>query len=330
MDPRSASVSRSVTELAAPGGVAGSRRHDGELVMPDGYRLPSVSWEPTGRAAATLIAVHAFGDFRLAFEEVGPALARRGFRVHAYDQRGFGDTDGRGRWHGYRRLVRDLRRVIELSRPSDRSPMFLLGESLGGGVALVAAARFRPEGVAGLVLVEPAVRRGVRWRLMWDVAFGTLALVAPGYSRRLTRGVHPRFTPTARQRLGHDPRIVRFIRADAYKGLLSLAAAASSGTRRLRLPTLFLYGRADGVIPLKLFERAVSDLDPLVTAIRYPDAPHLLLHTEAFEQVLDDVAAWLGGDPLPASAGGLLLRAGPRPGAALGPGSPSPGRKRRS
>ena len=57
---------------------------------------------------ATVIGLHAFGDFRLAFSEAGPALARRGFRVHAYDQRGFGDTDRRGRWHGWRRLVRDL------------------------------------------------------------------------------------------------------------------------------------------------------------------------------------------------------------------------------
>ena len=120
--------------------------------------------------------------------------------------------------------------------------------------------RFRPEPVDGLILVEPAVRRGIRLRLMWDVAFTTLALVAPGYSRRLARGTHAQFTPIARERLGQDPRIVRFIRADAYKGLLSLADAASASTRRLRLPTLFLYGRADGIIPLRLFEQAVRDL----------------------------------------------------------------------
>ncbi len=281
--------------------------------MPDGYRLPVITWEPDGPALATVIAVHSFGDFRLAFGETGPALARRGFRVHAYDQRGFGDTDGRGRWHGYRRLVRDLRAVIQLLRPKDASRTFLLGESLGGGVALVAAARFRPDGVDGLILVEPAVRRGVRWRLMWDLAVGTLALLAPGYSRRLTRGTNAHFTPAAQRRLGHDPRIVRTIRADAYKGLLSLADAASASTRRLRLPTLFLFGRADGIIPQHLFEQAIADLNPLVTAIRYPEAPHLLLQTHGFEDVLDDICGWLAGEHLPATAGAMLVRTGPRP-----------------
>ena len=209
--------------------------------------------------------------------------------------------------------MRDLKAVIRILRPADGSRLFLLGESMGGGVALVATARFRPEPVDGLILVEPAVRRGIRLRLMWDVAFGTLALVAPGYSRRLARGMHAQLTPAARQRLGHDPRIVRFIRADAYKGLLSLADAASASTRRLRLPTLFLYGRADGIIPVRLFEQAVSDLRPLVTALRYPEAPHLLLQTHSLEAVLDDACAWLEGWALPASAESVLMRSGPRP-----------------
>ena len=303
-------------------GIRGERelRIDRVVVLPDGARLPLATWEPAGPPRATLLGLHGFGDFRLAFTEAGPALARRGFRVHAFDQRGFGDTGTRGRWPGWRRLVRDLKAVIELLQPGDGSRLFLLGESMGGAVALVATARFRPESVHGLILVEPAVRRGIRLRLMWDVAFGTLALVAPGYSRRLTRGTHAQFTSVARQRLAEDPRIVRFIRADAYKGLLSLADAASASTRRLRLPTLFLYGRADGIIPLRLFEQAVRDLRPLVTALRYPEGPHLLLQAQSYETVLDDITAWLDGEPLPASGTGVLLRAGPRPMPAAPPG----------
>jgi alpha-beta hydrolase superfamily lysophospholipase len=304
-------LSRAASDAA--GGAAAVVAYERVLVMADGARLPLITWEPAGRVAATMIALHAFGDFRLAFAEAGPALARRGFRVHAYDQRGFGDTDGRGRWHGWRRLVRDLNAAIRILRPSDGSRLFLLGESMGGGAALVVTARFRPEWVDGLILVEPAVRRGIRLRLVWDVAFATLALVAPGYSRRLVRGTHAQFTPTARERLSQDPRIVRFIRADAYKGLLSLADAASASTRRLRLPTLFLYGRADGVIPLRLFEQAVRDLRPLVTALRYPEAPHLLLQTQSFEVVLDDICAWLDGAPLPTSPHSVLICPGPRP-----------------
>ena len=300
---------------AARGGAAAAPEHRACLEMADGYRLPLATWEPAGPAQGTVIALHGFGDFRLAFEEVGPELARRGYRVHAYDQRGFGDTLGHGRWHGWRRLARDLRRAVELLRPADGSPVYLLGESLGGGVALVAAARFRPPGdVAGLILVEPAVRRGVRWRRVWDAAVGTLGLLAPGYARRLRRGAHPEFTERARARLTGDPRVVRVVRGDAYRGLLALADAASAATRRVRVPVLLLYGRADGIIPLRLFEQAARDLAPRATALRYPGAPHLLLQTRSCPEVLDDVEAWLAGEPLPASAAGVLLARGPHPG----------------
>ena len=53
------------------------------LVMADGYRLPLVTWRPLGTPLCTVIALHAFGDFRLAFAEAGPALARR-IEIAAY------------------------------------------------------------------------------------------------------------------------------------------------------------------------------------------------------------------------------------------------------
>ena len=172
------------------------------MVMADGFRLPLVTWEPTGGTGRDVIRCTPSATFRLAFAEAGPALARRGFLVHAYDQRGFGDTDGRGRWHGWRRLVRDLRAVIDMLAAGRRLAHVPAGREHGRrrGPGRDRAVPIR-SAVDGLILVEPAVRRGVRLRLMWDVAFGTLALLAPGYSRRLTRGTHAQFTPIARERL---------------------------------------------------------------------------------------------------------------------------------
>ena len=48
----------------AAAGPAAARHH--VLVMPDGYCLPAVTWEPAGPARGTVIALHAFGDFRAA------------------------------------------------------------------------------------------------------------------------------------------------------------------------------------------------------------------------------------------------------------------------
>lgn len=286
------------------------RRIEGRLAIAPGLDLPLTSWLPDGGTRAVFIGLHGYGDFRLAFEEVGPWLAERGMALHAYDQRGFGEAPAHGLWPGRRALARDL--CAALVRFGGKAPTFVLGESMGGGVAL-AATRMTPR-PSGLILVEPAVRNGTRLRPIWDLVFGGLARVRPGLRRALVRGRNPLLTPVAARRLGGDPRVVRHIRADAYEGLLALATAASAVGRTLRIPTLLLYGRADGIIPARLLERAERDMAPVVTALRYLSAPHLLLQAQGWEAVMADVLAWIGGAPLPTPGSpAILRRAGPRP-----------------
>ncbi len=291
-----------------------ARVEHGSVHLRSGRTLPTTTWFARREPTATLLALHSYGDYRLAYEEIGPWLAERDVTVCALDQPGFGETAERGDWPGWRPLLHDVAAALVRLRPPDGRPVFILGESLGGGVAMAAMrlrGMFRP---AGLVLVEPAVRKGVRLRLVWDLVFGGLALVRPRYSRRLVRGRHPQLTEVARRRLAEDPLVVRHIRADAYKGLLAIGDAASAAARRLDVPTLLLYGRADGIIPARLFERAERDLAHVTTTIRYPDAPHLVLQARGWEAVMADVLAWMHGGtpPLPGSPG-ILCRRGPPP-----------------
>ena len=90
---------------------------------------------------------------------VRPALLARGRRaarrgrtdVVAYDRRGFGDVAPAGAPF---RHVDDLLAVLDAVSPD--APAWLVGSSMGGGVALDAALE-APERVAGLVLLAPAI-----------------------------------------------------------------------------------------------------------------------------------------------------------------------------
>jgi alpha-beta hydrolase superfamily lysophospholipase len=290
------------------------RVEHGAVHLSSGRTLPTTTWHARRNPTALLLALHSYGDYRLAYAEIGPWLAERDVTVCALDQPGFGETAERGDWPGWRRLLHDVGEALVRLRPSDGQPTFILGESLGGGVAMAAMRLRGMVPPAGLVLVEPAVRKGVRLRLVWDLVFGGLALVRPRYSRRLVRGRHPQLTEAARRRLAEDPLVVRHIRADAYNGLLAIGDAASAAARQLAVPALLIYGRADGIIPARLFERATRDLALVVTTIRYPDAPHLVLQARGWEEVMADVLAWMqgGAPPLPGSPG-ILCRRGPRP-----------------
>jgi alpha-beta hydrolase superfamily lysophospholipase len=72
--------------------------------MEDGYRLPLSRWEAGGNTRAVVLSLHGLNDYSFAFDNLGQYLALHGITVIVYDQRGFGNTDGVGVWHGSERL----------------------------------------------------------------------------------------------------------------------------------------------------------------------------------------------------------------------------------
>ena len=93
------------------------------------------------------------------WENIFPRLATR-YRVIAYDARGHGKS-GRAASYAIGDLAEDLLRVIE---DVAKMPSIVIGHSLGGATALVAAA-MRPASMKALVLEDPVVDNWDRdWR----------------------------------------------------------------------------------------------------------------------------------------------------------------------
>ena len=102
-------------------------------------------------AGPTIVLLHAGVCDRRCWREVGAQLSAAGRDVVAYDRRGFGDVPPA---HAPFRHVDDLVGVIDAVSPD--APAWLVGSSMGGGVALDAALE-APERIAGLVLLAPAI-----------------------------------------------------------------------------------------------------------------------------------------------------------------------------
>src|SRR5277367_1141770 len=112
------------------------------MLAADGVILPVKSWVPKGHPKAVIVALHGIDDYSNAFVSRGIFFSAHGVALYAYDQRGFGLAPQTGVWAGEDNLVRDLRECVrQVARRYPRTPLYILGESMGGAVAIVAMAK---------------------------------------------------------------------------------------------------------------------------------------------------------------------------------------------
>jgi alpha-beta hydrolase superfamily lysophospholipase len=263
------------------------------LIARDGARLPLRRWMAPAPAEGVIIALHGYTDYSAAFERLGPWLARHGYDVLAYDQRGFGNAPHPGFWAGTDSLAADLEDAIEAVRVANPGrPVYVLGESMGGSVAMVAAAAMAHP-PAGLVLAAPGVRDDLPWRSFWDATLWLGAHLTPGLTVEVDRYGPSSLTSVSAGRLRDDPLVIQQIRADSYHGVITLADRASEAATGIEAPVLMLHGGEDTLVRRVSVCAATRVISGPTTLRLYPDAPHLLLHWQRQEMVWQDALRWL-------------------------------------
>ena len=243
------------------------------------------AWLPEVPRTSALVALHGFGvtGYRT-FRRVAPQLEEAGLAVYAPDLLGFGGSEKPEKGyslHQYAALTRSFAETLGLERP------FLLGHSFGGKVAAAAVALY-PERFGGLILVNPG---GFSVLAPW------LPLVAdaPGVAwlfqqKWFVRRVLPR-TPLGSV-FPDQASIRQFLRwRGAHRALDLDHAGVRPALRRLRLPTLLLWGNDDPILPASTVRRLLRDL-PHADIRRIPDAGHAPTKDQP-EAFADAVSAFL-------------------------------------
>jgi acylglycerol lipase len=284
------------------------------LVMADGAALPLKTWLPAGAPKAVVIGLHGFNDYSNAFAMPAEAWRQDGIATYAYDQRGFGAAPERGMWPGTETLVADLdtaARLIAARHPD--TPLYVVGESMGGAVIMAAVAEGRLRNSAGVVLSAPAVRG----RETINV-FGRVGLWVSAHTVPWLAGAPPRnlgFMPSDNvemlRALGRDPLIIKETRVDAFYGLINLMDDALTASSQFDRETLILLGKHDNLIPSGPTGLMLSRMPPANGRDRrvalYRDGYHMLFRDLQAPVVHRDVAHWIltrQEDPLAALPSG--------------------------
>jgi alpha-beta hydrolase superfamily lysophospholipase len=271
-----------------------ARMRCGSFCASDGAEVPYRLWTAREAAAAVLL-LHGAFDYSAAFDEIGPKLARKGFTALAIDQRGFGATKSRGTWSGAMRMAEDCADAarILLDRSGRETPLFVIGESMGGAVAVHAAARERVPQLQGVVLVAPgALTSRLRQRLLALMA-GAVRLFAGDSELVFERLTGWELTPAAAIRLIGDPLVMRRIRPDMLCGMADLAFSAVSEASAVTTPVLTIVGARDELVRRACVRRLFENLAGEKCWRVVPDAPHLLLHSRRSNEILREAVDWM-------------------------------------
>jgi pimeloyl-ACP methyl ester carboxylesterase len=256
--------SREPLDLAAPwGGASRTVDLDGPLHFvdfggPDGCDRDD--------APPPVVLVHGLGGSHLNWVGIGPTLAR-GRRVVALDLAGFGLSPSLGRstsvHHNAALLSRFIHRVLG-------RPVVLVGNSMGGMVALLLAAR-RPEQVVGLGLIDPSLPIP-RQRQDPQVA-ATFALYAvPRVGEAVLTRYNARFTD--RQRVLGTIALCFADASRADEELITASVELAAWRRTTPAPEADFLGAARSLLAVL---RRPRRYDALIAGI---DRPVLLVHGE--------------------------------------------------
>jgi len=309
-------------DTPSPGREApGPRLTEAAWITADGRRMPLTRWSGEGEPRGIVLALHGFSEHGGIFFALAPHLAASGYRVYAYDQRGFGETATRGFWPGEQALVDDARAAYRLLRQRwPDTPIHLLGHSMGGAIATLAVTGDEAIRPTSTILVAPAIHGWDSLPWIQRLALRVSNWIAPGARPRQSWGhavVDIRVTDDRKivRLQAHDPHILRAVRIDMIHGVVDLMDHALQRIPSLPPATLVLYGERDDIIPhaaaCALFDR-LGDADPGIALRLYPAGYHYLTRDRQRGRTIADIRAWLhSGAPAegsisPSAASGRL------------------------
>lgn len=261
----------------------------------DGLQLFCQTWVPD-TPKAVLVVVHGLGDHSERYGAFIRYFVERGFAVALYDQRGHGRSEGeRGHVEQFQDFLQDLAQFVQTTKERfPKLPMFLVGHSFGGQIALNFVVRYA-KGLRGIVLCSPNV---------------LLKLPVPNWKKKLADWSrnsmgHIKLTHQLDSKLlshdaavvkayDEDPLVFNYVTARLGSLIMHNLDIIMALASRIHLPALFLQAGSDEICSpegTKAFFRRVPIARKMFKI--YEGMYHELFNETDRDKVFSDTEGWL-------------------------------------
>lgn len=272
------------------------KRSDGSIPGVGGLRLAYRTWEAP-KSRATIVVVHGLGEHSGRYTEFAARMAGYGMSTFAMDLRGHGLSDGRrGHVPSFDVFLQELdrfRREVE-GLADFHVPMFLLGHSLGGLIALRYQEEYNTR-FAGAIIISPWLATAMtvpRWKANAAQALSRLLPALP-----FNAGIQP-------ENVSRDPDIVEAYRADPlvhdrvtprfFTEVSAAMGLALQRSDRIQEPLIFMAAGDDRLVDTERSLRFARSLTaPDLTVKVYPGHYHELLNELDRASIHREIRDWI-------------------------------------
>ena len=262
-------------------------------------KIPCLIWQAR-KPKAAMLAIHGFGLHKGTYEQFAREMAKVGISVYAIDVRGFGHWVQKGvNRIDFDGTLYDIGLALnEIHKTNKDIPVVVIGESMGGGIALAAAAQY-PTLVDGLITSVPAGDR-------FDKADSSIDVVKQflfrGANTPMDVGNSVVSAATKDEKLRKawlgDPLCRTEVTPNeliAFNNFMNKTLKVA--THVDKMPVLFIQGSKDKLVrpagTMKLFNRISSPHKQFVLSTT---AEHLIFEKGQFStQDLSFIESWLDG-----------------------------------
>jgi non-heme chloroperoxidase len=240
-----------------------------------------------------VILIHGYPLSSSSWEKQIPVLLDAGYRVIAYDRRGFGKSDQPTTGYNYDTFADDLHQLVSHLKLRNFS---LVGFSMGGGEVARYIGRFGSDGVSKAVImsgVPPFLLKTA------DNPDGVDGSVFDGVEKAVIADRYAFFTEFFKNFYNTDVYLGKRVSEQAVQASWNVAAGASATASlacvptwhedfrkdlaKIDVPTLVIHGTADRILPISAAGERTAKLVKDAEFVVIQDGPHNIAWTHADE-----------------------------------------------
>lgn len=267
----------------------------------DDFEIFWQTWQPQGDVQRVLVLQHGIGEHSGRYQSLIKTLTESSIAVYALEARGHGRTQGiRGHVNNFAVYRQDLAEFIAMVRyQHEQAPVFLLGHSLGGAIALAYALHQDDQKhLRGLILSSPAIEIPLNFSTRIKKQMASL-LVGIAPSLTMPTNINLRY-------LSHNPAVgIDYQRDPLTHGQISVALGHAlfqlskyfyAHAPYLRVPTYIFHGTGDKITSPEGSKKLYHLLRQSDKTLKlYDGLYHETLHEKEPDQsrVLHDLKQWI-------------------------------------